>query len=404
MSLLIHRHGLIKPPAPITGLVGFSARTTGTNTAGLITANWTADWDSGSVFNTTGGIFTAPVSGLYHFATNGFVPGGGATGSDANFEVYVNGVPQSGRATYFAQSSSGNLNAGCNKNEGVLNLTAGDTLRLYFNRSNADVYFSVYKIPYTTGFQATRSGGSGSSGSGYITTFSGNEWDSTSGFNLTTGTWTVPTTGAYYLYGQAFHWTNSGAAGWQVYKNGAALVGIGTMLNEFSGGLKAGTDAFGYVGNFTAGDTIRYWYITRTKGLMNVGAQLLTGFATSAFGAYNYTSTDGSGNLGGWTEEVDFAGDFNSATGVYTVPSDGKYFIGGKTHGVTGGSGTQASSFYKNGTLTHQGKAYQQTTIFRSVSASGMLLDLLSGDQITMRVSGGAIAADTNFFGYRIAA
>jgi len=58
-----------------------------------IAAPWSEKFDTGSNFNATSGVFTAPVSGVYSFAFNAM---SGQTSGDVQFRIYKNGASWAG--------------------------------------------------------------------------------------------------------------------------------------------------------------------------------------------------------------------------------------------------------------------------------------------------------------------
>lgn len=400
MSLLLHRHSVIKESGIVFNPVFFSAYTTANNAAGVVSSNWVSSYNPQSAFNAANGLFTAPYTGWYHLSCMVLTPGGVA-GADRNVIIQLNGANVTTKSEYFVSRSASNPSSGSGRISSTIYLTAGETARLFCSHLNNNVSFSGFLFQPDTGFMGLRTSGTPSTPNAVVTSYDAVNLNIGSGFNGTTGVFTVPAGegGAYYVFGNGYSFTTSGNLhGWRLEVNGSAYQGMNAFYNEYQGSTAGGSDPFGSVVLLNAGDTVRMYAVNRGKTLINFGAMKLSG---NYFGACKPTVSSGVDPTA-FTVNTQDGTDFDASTGIYTIPTDGVYLFGCCTHGVTSGGTYQEARLHVNGAFWTRGMCYQ-STIYRSTVACTNIRNCVAGDEINSRFIGGAQSDQTNFFGFKLA-
>lgn len=125
--------------------VAFSARKgAATGAAGETIAGWTEDFDDGSNFNATTGVWTCPADGKYILAGGGHSNTGVAAGTTILFGQIDGGLVSPGFGRTYVQSLT---QLGGHSIGYCFDLTAGQTLRLHQNGvAMKDCYFAVAEV------------------------------------------------------------------------------------------------------------------------------------------------------------------------------------------------------------------------------------------------------------------
>ena len=123
-------------------LPGYSGSKNGGSTYYAGVSGWeinTAAWQSG--LNTTNGVFTCPVAGLYAVGYNGIHRGGSNVPAGFNTYGYA-GFAKNGALSYFVhwnQGAAGTTSWHTGGQSATFSCAAGDTLALFVNRSPTSV-------------------------------------------------------------------------------------------------------------------------------------------------------------------------------------------------------------------------------------------------------------------------
>jgi len=225
-------------------------------------ATWsTASVDTHAAFNSTTGVYTVPVSGLYEISgVAGFAAN--STGS-RYFTVQKNGT---GTLSLNALSAaaSGTVDAHIAIPSIVVSCNAGDTLRLRAFQSSggslayttgAELSMSIKRLSGPSAIAASESvsmqatsGAIGSVTSGNIMVFATKAFDSHGGYSTATGRYTVPVSGKYNV--NCTLTQSSGTPTIAVYKNGA----LANFLFSLTSGT--GVRSGSIIMNLVAGDIL----------------------------------------------------------------------------------------------------------------------------------------------------
>jgi len=114
------------------------------------------------------------------------------------------------------------------------------------------------------------------------------------------------------------------------------------------------------------------------------------GFNARIF-AYSTLNTDIPFNI----VQFNDGGNYNSSSGIYTCPSNGVYLFSGDVYAATG----LHIYIYVNG-IALQTLYYTQITPVGS--GYSILLNLNSGDMVSLRIAAGAISGNVNFCGFKV--
>jgi hypothetical protein len=195
----------------------------------------------------------------------------------------------------------------------------------------------------TSGFAAQRPSTAGSAG-GVVDGYTTEDWDLGGGFNPTTGEWTAPAGGIAWLAWAGF--PTGGLAApteWQLHlENGSGVRFEGCLTRNYDGSFGHGDTNYGCLAKqVTAADVLRIKQI----GDLAEDA-VFSGFIipsrTVAFSGYleGMGAAATSGDITGYTQDLDIGADFDPALGTFTVPDTGYYLIGfhGFPAGATSGS------------------------------------------------------------------
>lgn len=236
------------------------------------------------------------------------------------------------------------------------------------------------------GFSARKATAGGSDG-GVIASWDTPDWNPDNDFNATTGIWTAPKSGVVWMGAMGF--PSGGTAG-------GTECNIDTQVGgadfNMAGRDYAGTgDAHGS-SNFHAAIlqvTGGAEYQTRQNGgtAEDCAFSAIYLDTSVAFSAYR-SATLGTINttVTGYTEGFDLGSDFDASTGVFTVPTTGKYLV--TFHGkATNASGNSAAGF---NVVVNAGTDYAYTY---TISGGGLwsnslghsfLLDLTATDTVSI--------------------
>lgn len=339
-------------------------------------------------FNHATGTFTASESGHHYFSGDGFVTSGGIGGF-----AEINFIRLGGSEQRRAQNIAGTGHAGSLSTATILNLSTSNTVDYFHDgfRGLEGASFHGFKINKTCVFDAYKATASGSD-PGDIAGYTENI-DTLSVFDPTTGVFTAPSTGAYFFRVQGYPTGGTAVDQFITFSvNGSGLTG--DLNGHYMSGTHGDTCGSGYVVFLTASDTVKLTQSGDTMervAFLGFNADLSGG--TEHFSAHSPSGADGSGNLTGWTEYGDPGSNFNSTTGVYTVPADGVYLIGLHNHGVTSGGSEQQSIIVIDGTTPSAGEYARCFSggVYRISAYAETLRQLTSGQEITFRrLNGGS--------------
>lgn len=348
----------------------------------------TENLDVLSEFNPATGVFTASEAGYHYFSGDGFASGGGFSSL-----ADTNAIRLGGTAQRVAQNNAATSHAGSLSTAAILNLSIGNTVDFYrFGFKGADTAsFHGFKVERSCIFDATKATASGSD-PGDITGYTENI-DTLSAFNPTTGVFTAPTTGAYFVRVQGYPTGGTSSDQFITFSvNGSGLTG--DLNGHYMAPPHGDTCGSGYVVFLTASDTVKLTQSGDTMervAFLGFNADLSGG--TEHFSAHSPSGADGSGNLTGWTEYGDPGANFNATTGVYTVPTDGVYLVGLHNHGVTSGGAEQQSILVADGSILSTGEYARcfSSGVYRISSYAETVRQFTAGQEITFRrLNGGA--------------
>ena len=251
----------------------------------------TVDFDTHGAFDSTTGIFTAPVAGYYQtsctIATNSVA---WTLGNLISLNVTQNGT---GTTVYSTQKRLGTYSASENFTAStVLYLEAGETLRwrsnttpsvsLSGNANTNTVEFalvpgrSTLSSGDTVAFAATKASGSAANGSADVTSYT-TEFDLTGSFNATTGIFTAPIAGTYSGDACVSYAANAtGSRGMVLQVNGVDVRNgpriPATAANDVG-------VALGFTLRLAAGDTVK----VRSNQTSGAGLNFSTATAATSF-------------------------------------------------------------------------------------------------------------------------
>ena len=153
-AISIDSSGRVTQPAKPAFRARKSTSSSGTGTTGTLIFE-TEDFDIGGNYNTSNGIFTAPIAGIYHFmfrsltATN--TSGGASAASDTTFvDFYKNGnIADGTRGFESGRGASGHSTLMINT---TMQLSASDTIKVVFGSEHAYSDESAHYDPCFEGY------------------------------------------------------------------------------------------------------------------------------------------------------------------------------------------------------------------------------------------------------------
>lgn len=241
-------------------------------------------------------------------------------------------------------------------------------------------------------------------------------YDLTSSYSSSTGLYTVPVSGVYSFSGQ--FGITGGAAGFldfNIYKNGSSV-------NTANPSNISGTEQFAFLNyniELIAGDTIGFRWSTdkssaaisggSTKNYLNIsrisGPATIASTETVGMSAYksggNQTASSSYQTVSSYTStQVDTHGQFNSSTGIYTIPISGLYSLSGNIAFAANSTGIRLGRILKNTASIGIGAEASNLSTSDSITFSLYgLINCIAGDQINLQAfqnSGGSLGYVTD--------
>lgn len=220
----------------------------------LMTTSWTERYDSGGIYDAVTNTVTIPEDGWY------LVIGGSehttATHALGGPELFINGVMNTEDTQWYTSGTSPHTLKNWGTNPVLLELSASDTLTLKAG-GTAQIFprFQVFKIPTEAVYWSGSHTGSFSSPSATATITGWTERiDKENAFDPSTGLFTVPTDGHYWVLGHGQAWNNGST---ETQFNISTSIGT-----AYSRGYEAfahrQSNACQFISSFTEGQTISF--------------------------------------------------------------------------------------------------------------------------------------------------
>lgn len=250
-------------------------------------------------------------------------------------------------------------------------------------------------------FYAYKNGGNQNGSSG-VNTFSGILKDSLTGFNSTTGTYTIQTEGDYW-FSIGYEWAAAQAVGMGIFKNGALWGNYGSSASSAYGENSV------LITDCKAGDIISFR--SSTASVLNLISFSAMGFRTGGASSvlmsdpvnaryYKSTPTNSTSSFATVvydTREYDTHLAMDTTTGLYRVPAPGLYRATAKALGPTtstndtlnlqikknGGFNQSDDRFFKPATLTDRVSGTTQAS-FRAVTGDLIEVQIATTPSLTM--------------------
>lgn len=254
-----------------TRVVGLSVRNpggtgqAGTTSVTTVTTMTDVLVDTHAAFNTATGTYTIPVSGIYQIKATVYIENGG-TAQNIIAGLYRNGSVVANLAnTNFGASIAGTLTGSY-----IISLNAGDTITIRSNSASAaftsfgkrtDTNLSIQKISGPSAIAASETvAASGTNQAG--TSIPTSTWttvpittiiDNSHGALATSGIFTAPSSGRYFISGQiSFAANSTGVRAIRIQKNNANTY-LGTRFQPYTGVTSVITSGYLYL---QAGETV----------------------------------------------------------------------------------------------------------------------------------------------------
>jgi hypothetical protein len=268
-----------------------SARYTGTAMSGSFTAANDLKYnnriyDTHDAYNTSTGLFTAPVAGYYR--VSGVCTLSATTTANSSFTevlIYKNGSLYGRLAADLAQLSTAGYTFVVPAGSTLVQCNAGDTISLRvntsgtissisFNNSANHNYIDIELVPGrstlaaadTVAFAATKASGSAANGTADVTSYT-TEFDTTGSFNASSGVFTAPTAGVYSGSACVSYVANAtGARSLEIQVNGST-VRTGPRIPATSAN-DVGV-SLGFTLRLNAGDTVKVRSIQTSGASLN---------------------------------------------------------------------------------------------------------------------------------------
>jgi hypothetical protein len=271
-----------------TRVIAMSASYTGSQTLSVtaatptLLAGYGSVTDTNGAFNSTTGVYTVQVSGWYSASFTGVVNNASVIGT-----LYI----KKNATTVVAEGSSSTQAGAINSTTvtGIQYYNTGDTIGFYANAASGSVVMGVASTFPTTvcvhrlsgpavvaasesvNLLSNKVSGSQTSNSAWqtVAAWDSKARDSHSGFNATSGVYSVPSSGFYVCSATLSYQTSAtGLRGIKFLKNGSD-VGLGTIVAAASSGATAVSYSIGFP--CVAGDAIT------VQGYQNSGGNLAYG-------------------------------------------------------------------------------------------------------------------------------
>ena len=334
-------------------LVGFFAtRPSAVASAGVISGFDTPEFDDGN-FDASTGRYTVPLDGNYIVISSGYPTGGLPRFTEFQIEPLINGAARnqakSGRSYSTAYTHGAHLTT-----VRIISLTAGDTIDISCHNDNSEnTFFGAFLLPTGSNAFSLQKLGATHSGT-YVTNYDNELVDEASAADPTTGVWTCPEDGYYYL---SFGFFPEGASpvmyDFYAVKNAGGTPENLTMIREDGGSPNYGSNVHsGYLGFFSVGDTVQIENIDDASGDYAQTGHF-SGFMvkdqTNVFrgeGASNETL--GNNLTFTSTPPLDLASAWDNSTGVWTCPASGLYMFNFFSDGVESSGDNMKTSLIRN--------------------------------------------------------
>lgn len=219
--------------------------------AGGTIGNWTEELDTEGAFNSSTGVYTVPSDGVYFWNHQGF-PDSGVT---STWEVVpkLNGSSVTGTTSTFVDTGRG-IGQNMNRNR-LLSMLEGVELSLVQSSDQAiQRRFDVLRLAsdgYWCGYSTATPGDTTA-----ITSWTMRA-SSSSDFNSSTGIFTAPTDGPYFIHFNTHGSENNDFLRAYIYHEGSEVLHGAAYVNEGYTSNAATSAAL----NLTAGDTVDFRYL-----------------------------------------------------------------------------------------------------------------------------------------------